>query len=250
MDSDDLAQRVGRVAGLAARTGYSLGKRLPGAGTAERGFRSLEKLAFTELRRRLENVDDPFVIALGEASAGTSRDTANGQARTVAVIPAGDRPEPLRAAMAELLNRSIGFDRAHARDYLYALILRELTPDEARIVSALADGSPFPAIDVAERGGLGGSGRVVLRNASTVGKIAGVTLLDHVPAYVTRLLGLGLVDLDEETPGLDTQYEILLTDDTVRDAERLLKRPRYTRRTLRISELGARFWRACDPSVS
>ncbi|WP_236808295.1 Abi-alpha family protein [Amycolatopsis albispora] len=254
---ENFAERAGKLASIAARAGYSLGKRLPGADAAERGLRSLERLALTELRRRLEEVDDPYLAALSAASAmnvggnGRHVQPLNGEIRgTVVVMPSSESVEPLRAAMAELLNRSIGFGRERAREYLYAIILRQLTPDEARILSALSDGAPFPLIDVTERNGLGGAGRVVLRNASTVGKAAGVTLLDQVPAYVTRLIGLGLAEPDEEVPELETQYEILLTDDAVRAAENSVKRVKFVRRTVHISRLGKEFWAACDPARS
>nr|WP_232376355.1 Abi-alpha family protein [Amycolatopsis aidingensis] len=254
MSSDNLARRAGRLVNWAARTSYSLGKRLPGADAAERGIRSVERAALAELRRRLDRVDDPYLTALSQAST-MARYTGNGSkdieiADTVAVVPARDdqQPEPLRAAMAELLNRSLGFGRQRAREYLYAVILRQLTPDEARILAALADGAPFPVIDVAERTNLGGTGRIVLRNASTVGKAAGVSLTDHVPAYLTRLTGLGLTDIGAEEPDLETQYEILMTDEVVRTAEQSVRRARFLRHTVRLSTLGSSFWRACDPA--
>jgi len=245
-DVADLARRAGQLAGWAARTGFALGRKLPGVETAERGVREVERQLLTELRRRLDEVDDPYHAALTAASA-MNRPAA--VEATVTLVPARDNHgEPLRAAMAELLNHSIGFGRDRAREYFYAIILRQLTPDEARILSALSDGSPFPALDVVERTGLGGNGRVVLRNASTVGKAAGVSLPDQVPGYVTRLIGLGLVDLDEEVPSLETQYEILLTDETVREAEKHVKRAKFVRRTIHVSRLGAQFWQACDPA--
>jgi hypothetical protein len=71
-------------------------------------------------------------------------------------------------------------------------------------------------IDVAERTNLGGAGRIVLRNTSTVGKSAGVSLIDQGPSHLTRLIGLGLVEIGEEAPSLETQYEILSTDQRVR----------------------------------
>ncbi|EOD63850.1 Abi-alpha family protein [Amycolatopsis vancoresmycina] len=243
----DLARRAGQLAGWAARTGFALGRKLPGVETAERSVRQVERQLLTELRRRLDEVDDPYHAALTAASA-MNRSAA--VEATVTLVPVRDNhAEPLRAAMAELLNHSIGFGRERAREYFYAIILRQLTPDEARILSALSDGSPFPAVDVVERTGLGGNGRVVLRNASTVGKAAGVSLPDQVPGYVTRLIGLGLVDLDEEVPSLETQYEILLTDETVREAEKHVRRAKFVRRTIHVSRLGAQFWQACDPSL-
>jgi hypothetical protein len=249
-DVADVARRAGRLAGWVARTGFELTRKLPGLDQAERGIRQVERSLLSELRRRLDEVDDPYHAALTAASA-MNRGDANGRPieATVTLVPARDHEEPLRAAMAELLNHSIGFGRDRAREYLFAVILRQLTPDEARILAALSDGSPFPAIDVAERTNLGAAGRIVLRNASTVGKAAGVSLPDQVPGYLTRLIGLGLVDLDEEVPALETQYEILLTDETVRAVEKQVRRVKVIRRTVHISRLGAQFWQACDPSL-
>ena len=247
-DVADLARRAGQLAGWAARTGFALGPKQPRVETAERGVREVERPLLTQLRRRLDEVDDPYHAALTAASAMNR--AAVPREATVTLVPVRDNhAEPLRAAMAELLNHSIGFGRERAREYFYAIILRQLTPDEARILSALSDGSPFPALDVVERTGLGGNGRVVLRNASTVGKAAGVSLPDQVPGYVTRLIGLGLVDLDEEVPSLETQYEILMTDETVREAEKHVRRAKFVRRTIHVSRLGAQFWQACDPSL-
>ncbi|MFF1608041.1 Abi-alpha family protein [Amycolatopsis sp. NPDC058278] len=248
-DVADLARRAGQLAGWAARTGFALGRKLPGVETAERGVRQVERQLLTELRRRLDEVDDPYHAALTAASAMNRPAVPGNVPAAVTLVPVRDNhAEPLRAAMAELLNHSVGFGRERAREYFYAIILRQLTPDEARILAALSDGSPFPAVDVVERTGLGGNGRVVLRNASTVGKAAGVSLPDQVPGYVTRLIGLGLVDLDEEVPSLETQYEILMTDETVREAEKHVRRAKFVRRTIHVSRLGAQFWQACDPA--
>ncbi|WP_092529690.1 Abi-alpha family protein [Amycolatopsis arida] len=232
------------MAGWAARTGWSLGRRLPGARAAERGLRSLERLAFTELRRRLDDVDDPYHVALTQASAGGELGGA-GQEPGVAVVPA---VEPLRAAMAELLGRSVELGRERAREYLYAVILRQLTPDEARILAALSAGGSFPLLDVVERGGLGGAGRPVVRHASTVGTAAGVSLPDHVPVYVSRLITFGLAEAGAESAELAAQYDILRTDEVVRRAEGMARRAKLARGTLRISPFGLRFWQACDPA--
>jgi hypothetical protein len=254
-EGPNLAQRAVGLASWAARTGYSFTKRLPGVDTAERGIRQVERQLFGELRRRLDEVDDPYHAALTAAST-MNRPADDGYAAgfdpnsVITVVPARDgHAEPLRAAMAELLNRSIGFGRERAKEYLYAIMLRQLTPDEARILSALSGGSPFPLIDVAERTNRGTAGRIVLRNASTVGKSAGVSLIDQVPSYVTRLVGLGLVDIGEEAPSLETQYQMLMTDETVRRAENSVKRAKFVRRTVHISRLGTQFWEACDPTA-
>ncbi|GAA5171693.1 MULTISPECIES: Abi-alpha family protein [Amycolatopsis] len=232
-DDDGLLRRVGRLAGLAARTGASLAGRLPGLENAGEGLRQVERQVLSGLRRRLDEFDDPYVVAL--SAAGTREPSGE-------VVPA---PEPLRAAMKELLDRSVTFDRDRAREYLYATVLRQLTPDEARILVVLSDGEPYPVLDVVARGE-----KILLRNASTVGKAAGVTLPDEVPSYVTRLAGLGLVDVTAEDPALGSQYEVLATDELVRTAAAGARRVKLVRHTLRLSRFGSRFWASCDPTAA
>ncbi|WAL66211.1 Abi-alpha family protein [Amycolatopsis cynarae] len=229
-----LLRRAGRFAGWAARTGLSLTRLLPGAGLAEAGLRGMERQLVSELRKRLDSMDDPYVVT------APARPTAEQRPGDGVLVVAG---EPLRAAMKQLMDSAAGFDRAQSREYLYVTVLRQLTPDEARILAVLARGSAFPAVDVLGRGG-----RVVLRNASTVGKAAGVTLPEEVPSYLTRLAGLGLVEVGPDETALSSQHEILATDEVVREAVRSVKRARLVRHSVRLSRLGARFWAACDPA--
>lgn len=156
--------------------------------------------------------------------------------------------EPARARMAALLAESAEAGKAEARDRLYGAVVAALVPDEARILSVLAKGAPFPVLDVAERTRFGGVGRVVLRNVSTVGKVAGVTLDDRTPVYLTRLMGLGLAELADGQRSLSTQYEILTADDTVVQVVCALRRPMFVRQVIRISRFGTQLWQECDPT--
>lgn len=120
--------------------------------------------------------------------------------------------------MAELLLRSIEQTRQRAREYRYLTILRQLLPDEARILSALADGSTYPLLHVGCRTDVTGARRL-LSNASTVGRAAGVAVPAQVPRYLSRLLHLDLVEIGEPDPALPVQYDICLTDELARVAE-------------------------------
>lgn len=240
----DLVESTQRAVRWVARTGWDVGQRLPGAGLVEREFRRVERhaqrfgrAALDELARRVATVNATMAERNAELAA------RNG------------RRDSLRTGMAELLNRAVDASVDASRQYLYDGILRQLVPDEARILAALSDGTVFPVIDVAARTTLGGTGRVVLRNASTVGKSAGVTLVDSVPTYLARLLELGLVELDEQDDTLDMEYDVLMTDPLVQRGEQHARQagklaPRYIRRSVRISELGKDFWAACDPTGS
>ena len=72
-------------------------------------------------------------------------------------------------------------------------------PDEARIISALSDGSASPLLNVYART-RAGWGEVVLENMSLIGKTANLALPQLTPMYVSHLLSLGLVESGPETP--------------------------------------------------
>lgn len=229
-----------KFAGFAARTGYGIAKRVPGVGVAERGLQELERGALNELRKRIEHAAEPDAPTLRLAQAPVPGGAP--------VITQHGDFEPLRATMAELLQRALGQSTAQAREELYASILRQLSPDEARVLAALSDGSQYALIDVAERAGVGGVGRYLLRNMSSIGTEGGLTLPEHVPYYVGRLVALGLAERGDESAKLGDQYDILLTDATVRTALESAKRAKVIRQTLQITAFGKVFWRACDPS--
>jgi hypothetical protein len=233
---------AGRAAGWLFKAGAGMARRLPGADIAERQLRKLEDTALHEVRKRLDTLDG----RVGDMAEGPMRWTANEPEgdEIVEVMAFDPLDDPLRAAMATLLNRSVSETRKGAEDHLFVGVLRQLTPDEARIVAALSDGTTYPLVHVAERGGA-----IILRNASTVGRAAGVTLPEMTPLYVSRLLAAGVAEAGDEDPDLATQYDILLTENHVRAAEEQAKRVKHLRHTLRMSAYGTRFWRACDPSI-
>ena len=252
-----VTQAVG-VAGWLNRTGWGIARRLPGGATAERVVRPVERLVAGQVQEQLRSFG-----LLGRASAGTVDPTGArrfdghlGDRHVTAVVrPVGDDLDPLRAAMAELLNRSVEQTRQQSEHQLYAGILRQLVPDEARMLAALSDGSAYPVIHVASRGAMGGIKRLVLENASTVGRAAGTQLSANTPTFVGHLLRLGLVDIDPEDRSLAVQYDILRTDDLVRAAEEEARidgrgGARIIRQTMTMSELGTRFWAACHPGRS
>lgn len=225
----ELVAQAGRVLGLLYRGGWEVARRLPGGDVVERQARRVERAVVDEVRKRLDD-DRPTELRR--------------------VITAGEQPrEPLRAAMAELLERSVTDSRAAAREYYFALVMRQLLPDEARIVAALSDGSVFPLVHLAARTGMASPARYVLENASTVGRAAGVVQPGLVPFYVTRLIQFGLAEVGDEAPALSTQYELLLADERVRAHDGGRLGPRVIRLSLHVSELGLQFWAACDPAA-
>ncbi len=237
------AARVGRLLG---RTGWRLARQLPGIDAVESQAQKLRGAAAAELLRMLELPQNLFGVATDEEQ----------RALLLAHDGAGD-PEPLRSAMTELLDRSTDPDRTRSRDYLFGTIVSQLVPDEARILATLAAQGPFAAVDVVTKQ-LGRSAtRTVLANASTVGAAAAIASPGDTATHVTRLQGLGLVEIgtESESPDLASQYDALERDEAVQRAKADADGGRQAsaklvRRTVQLSALGREFWAACAPNRS
>ncbi|WP_051341966.1 Abi-alpha family protein [Pseudonocardia spinosispora] len=192
------------------------------------GWTRVEDVVLREIKTRLDAVDtDP----------SQRRRIGNDPTRTPAQL------------LDDLLGASIDADSARSRDELYRSLLLRLVPDEARILAALADGTPYPLIHVQTRSS---GGRTILSNASTVGRSAGVQVPDAVGTYVSHLRALGLAEEGPADDSLSVHYDILLGEPGVRDAEEEARHAsrlgaKVVRRTLRISTLGSELWRACRP---
>jgi hypothetical protein len=186
-------------------------------------LKASERLALRALRARLDAV------------APGSPDTA--------IVADHASPAEL---MAALLERSLIQDTVGGQREAHVAVLRQLVPDEARIIAALAEGPPAPLIHVLPRAG----GERILENASLIGRLAALTLPSQTPAYVTHLRRLGLVETGPEDPENKQGYELLMADRAVRAALKegeLSKLPARTiRRTLVLSEQGRALWDACS----
>jgi hypothetical protein len=236
--AEALVLQAGLFTRWATRAGTELARTLPGAAAVQAELGGLERTVLGELRRRLDDIDP---LADGRAAADPVATPGR------AVPPT--QTTPLRVAMAELLVRSVEQTTQRAREYLHLALLRQLLPDEARILAALADGSVYPLVHVDCRTGVTATRRL-LSNASSVGRAAGVAVPASVPRYLTRLRHLDLVEVGEHDPALSVQYDIVLTDDGVRAAEDVARaqgRARMVRQTIRISALGRELWDACHP---
>ncbi len=152
--------------------------------------------------------------------------------------------------MRALLTRSMHDTPTESRRTLHDVLVGELVPDEARILSALSDGSSYPLVHIT-RPGTGSYQKLVLENASSVGRAAGVALPDRVHLYVSHLRRLGLVEAGPEDRSLKDEYDILLTEPNLRATIAAIgKGPRgarIIRRTVRISDLGRELWEAARP---
>jgi hypothetical protein len=196
---------------------------------------------------RVALVTGPVVRPLGSAqqhAVSVLRASLSALDQAPAARPGTAETATLRSKLDGLLGRALEQSTASSRQALYHRIVDRLVPDEARILSALSDGSVFALVHVYARG----SGDALLENACLVGKLANVSLPQCTPLYVSHLRALGLVDVTPADAMLKDDYQILMADPAVLKAVKTGSRgpvpPRVERCTLRMSALGRELWAA------
>jgi hypothetical protein len=213
---------------------------IPGVTLIEAQASAGQRFVLGEIKRRLDQLDPrrftsepsaPMLIAPPDQS----------NARPDVSAPT------VEEKMKALLTRSMQDTPSESRRTLHEVLVGELVPDEARILAALSDGSSYPLVHIALPG-VGTYQKLVLENASSVGRAAGVALPDRVHVYVSHLRRLGLVEAGPEDHSLKDEYDILLTEPNLRAMIAAMgKGPRgarIIRRTLRMSDLGRELWEA------
>jgi hypothetical protein len=245
-------QAVLDAVGELARSVRRFARAVPGVRTLESGAGAVERVVLRELKRRMDIAAGPG-LPPPRAAAGTAAPPQAPPSAQPGVISPAALLDPATAlrnlgdTMNALLRRSMDDTPDVSRKLLYANLLRELVPDEARILSALSDGSVYPMVHVAEPG-VGTFQKRLLENASSVGRAAGVALPHRTSLYVSHLRRLGLVESRPEDTTLRDEYEILLTEPYVRAVIMSTGfgplQARIVRRTLGMSDLGRELWEA------
>ncbi|MES1923718.1 hypothetical protein [Salinisphaera sp. T31B1] len=208
----------------------------PVAGSAVRRFQDAESWAMAELAQRLDQIAE-------EAAEGAARQRRSREA-----------PRAPAQILAGLLAESRRVDPDAARDRLYRQTLSRMVPDQVAMMALLADKGIAPLCHVAAgRLPAGPVSAVVLTNASSLGRDAGVLLRDYVPQYMTELLALGVFEAGPEEESLADQYELLLADTQLRTTMDRIRRemklyPRLQRFSVHMSEYGKALWHDCRPA--
>jgi hypothetical protein len=240
--SDEFRADLGALVGALGKVTRDLRdavRTIPGVRLIEAQAQAGEQFLWREIRRRLDELE-PWPVAPDAGSRHLAPRSTNGQAASRA------RPPTIDETIRGLLARSMHHTPAESRRSLHELLVAEIVPDEARILSALSDGSVYPMVHIAEA-----NKNRVLEYASSVGRAAGVALPGRVHFYVSHLRQLGLVEAGPEDRSLREEYDILLTDSllmaTIAAIGKGPRGARVIRATVRISDLGRELWEAAIP---
>lgn len=207
-------------------------QRLPGAGFAAERLQSIERGILQQLKRRMDRLEPSSPVSV---LAVAMRSVASN----------GFNPP---SSLQDLLARSSEQGRDEAQAAFFDQVIASLLPDHARILSALSDGSSYPLIHVLAASRIGLTAEPMVECVSNVGRNAGVQWPDATHVYLAQLRAHGVIETGPEDPDRRVQYEMLETEQVVRDSlSRLHKagmKGHIVRRTVMLSALGRSMWEA------
>jgi len=171
------------------------------------GYDQIKEFVSTKVVEKLKNVPPENIAAPAANIAGPALDA----------LRYTGHQEELSDMYANLLASAMNKDTAKGAHPAFVEIIKQLTPDEARIIKLFNQaGKAFPIIDVVwmwnpSTGKSGGNNIIV--NFALFGKEAGCEFPDMTPAYINNICRLGLADVpimgEYTAPGI---YEPLVND--------------------------------------
>jgi hypothetical protein len=206
------------------------------------GLEQIEALVFTAVTERLKNVPPERITTPPPIVAGPALE---------ALRFAGPEPS-LRDLYVRLLATAMDSTTARQAHPAFVEIIRQLTPDEAKLVALFPLKRPFPVLTIRAENLDGSGGVEVLENFSLLGEEAGCQYPELAPSYLSNVCRLGLAEIPTMSQYTDlTLYGPLEQHPTVVALIALVteqfpdRKPSLQRQRLSITPLGKLFCKAC-----
>lgn len=210
-------------------------KRLPGGDFVQEQIDRAEKRLLSELKDRLDQVAPPQPVSVVAVSVSRQQRKA---------------PDDPASLLRALLKAGEDDSQEAASTTFFTAVLRSMVPDEAKLLSTLAEGGRHPVLRLFAGPRLAPANDCVLDHVSALGKTACLAWIDLTPVYLGRFALWGLVDLLPEDPAQSMRYQLLETEDLLRRRQAELRaagqRAVIRRHTLVLSPLGQALWAACQ----
>lgn len=209
------------------------------------GYDQVKEFVSTKVAERLKNVPPENIVTPKPNVAGPLLES----------LRYTGHESSLSDLYANLLAASMDKETAHGAHPAFVEIIKQLTPDEAKLVGLFVHEIPFPLLSVRweyknsteEKSG----GKDVLVNFSRLGLIAQCEFPQLTPTYIDNLCRLGLA----EAPAMFQYTSKGVYDDLENALEvqqlktQIEQNPEwkctFERKGLRITELGKQFARIC-----
>lgn len=185
---EDLLQPVAKQLGKSLETvGKAINVALFPVSGLVWGYENIQVFLSTKLANRLKNVPPEDIITPKPNVAGPA----------IEALRYTGHEEVLSDMYANLLAAAMDKNTATGAHPAFVEIIKQLTPDEAKLIGLFLQPIPLPLITVrAEHKVMGRGGLDVAVNVSLFGEMANLELPNLVPTYLDNLCRLGLTDIE------------------------------------------------------
>lgn len=236
------AQEVGKALQTVAKTVHVV---LAPVSALVWGYDQIKEFVSTKVAERLKNVPPENLVTPKPNVAGPALEA----------LRYTGHESSLSDLYANLLATAMDKDTAQGAHPAFVEIIKQLTPDEAKLVALFVNDRALPLINLRwefkpnSEGKSGG--KEVLVHFSHLGLLAGCEFPQMTPTYIDNLCRLGLVEVptfwEYTTKGA---YDALENDPHVKAVKVSIEnnaemQPVVERKGLRVTELGKQFARTC-----
>jgi hypothetical protein len=209
------------------------------------GYEKLSVFIATKLSDKLKNVPPENIITPKANVAGPAFEA----------LRYSGYEESLNDMYANLLASAMDRETARGAHPAFVEILKQMTPDEAKILKGLAGGTLAPMLEIkvkAKNAVQGTGSQTLLNNFSLLGEQAGCECPEMAPSYVDNITRLGLTEIPPNSiltkPGIYDPVEAHPKVERIREDVKS-DLPTHTvflvRKALRLTELGKQFCDVC-----
>jgi len=158
--------------------------------------------------------------------------------------------DSLRDLYANLLAASMDMKTASMAHPSFVEIIKQLTPDEARLMKYFSTENLFPIIHVRAQSEDGSGYQDILVNFSVLGEAAGCENPNLTPSYLDNLARLGLIQMPEVHYTAPNVYDELENHPSIVEARKQIDnleshKSSVEQRIVRTTQLGQQFIKAC-----
>ncbi|MGE8189740.1 DUF4393 domain-containing protein [Pseudomonas sp. NPDC086278] len=240
---EDMVHPVAKQLGKSLETvGKAINVALAPVGILVWGYDKCQAFISTKVADRLKDVPTENIITPKPNVAGPA----------IEALRYTGHEESLSDMYANLLAAAMDKNTAGDAHPAFVEIIKQLTPDEAKLIDYFLTENTFPLVSLRQRHkGTDSGGRDVAVNMSLFGEAAKVELLDQVPAYLDNLCRLGLIGIPRGYIYLDKSlYSDLENSQRVQACKQaIVSNPEFECRLRRgavmITNFGAQFGRIC-----
>lgn len=241
---EDALQPVAKQLGKSLETvGKAINVALAPVGMLVWGYEKCQEFISTKVADRLKDVPPEDIITPKPNVAGPA----------IEALRYTGHEESLSDMYANLLAAAMDKNTASGAHPAFVEIIKQLTPDEAKLMALLLRSRVSPVITVQARREEGGK-RDVAVNLSLLGRDAGVEHLHLTPAYLDNLCRLGLIEIPDGQSYTDQGvYEPLEKSTDVlsfkMDIESMKHTCVFKHGVVKVTTLGKQFGAVCVSRV-